>query len=233
MTKTCPICGEPTNCYMGNYRKDGLCREHARELKEGRIYLCEKCGKWHETGKSCEKRAAKVSEDHHGRTKCILCEAETENGYLFCRSCYAKYSDKIITVQIDHCSRFEIIDGYGNKTIKTKSGLYVRSQQEKIIYDELYDRNIRVEYEKIVRYRDDNGEEKEMKPDFYLPDYKLYIEHWGYESAGDPGYIKQKEYKERIYKKLGLKVAGTNTKDIQDIHDAIERIFFNFGIPTD
>ena len=24
----CPICGEPTNVYMGNVRRDRLCRKH-------------------------------------------------------------------------------------------------------------------------------------------------------------------------------------------------------------
>ena len=33
----CPICGEPTSIYMGNARKDRLCRKHAKELKEGKI----------------------------------------------------------------------------------------------------------------------------------------------------------------------------------------------------
>lgn len=35
----CPICGQPTSSYMGHERKDGLCRKHASELKEGKIEL--------------------------------------------------------------------------------------------------------------------------------------------------------------------------------------------------
>ena len=35
----CPICGQPTSSYMGHERKDGLCRKHAGELKEGKIEL--------------------------------------------------------------------------------------------------------------------------------------------------------------------------------------------------
>ena len=33
----CPICGEPTSVYMGNARKDRLCRKHGMMLKNGEI----------------------------------------------------------------------------------------------------------------------------------------------------------------------------------------------------
>ena len=35
----CPICGKPTSVWYGNARKDGLCREHAQMLKEGKLTL--------------------------------------------------------------------------------------------------------------------------------------------------------------------------------------------------
>lgn len=37
----CPICGEPTSSYMGNYRKDRLCKKHALDLKNGVIEIVE------------------------------------------------------------------------------------------------------------------------------------------------------------------------------------------------
>lgn len=233
MAKTCPICGEPTNCYMGNYRKDGLCRDHAREFKDGKIYLCDKCGKWHKTGENCkpEKPQQQTKESTYYRPgHCILCNEETENGYLFCRSCYAKYSTRTITVNIKNCQSFTIVDEYGNKKYRTQNGVYVRSQQEMIIYDAIYNKRIRIEYEKIVPYIDDNGEQKELKPDFYLPDYNLYIEHWGYEAKSDPEYKKSKEYKMKVYEKRGLKVASTYNEDIDDIQAALEKIFLKFNI---
>ena len=78
---------------------------------------------------------------------------------------------------------FNVIDEYGNRDVKTANGMYVRSQQEKIIYDELYNRGIRVEYEHTIFYKDENDETKPLHPDFFLPDYKLFIEHWGYENT--------------------------------------------------
>ena len=41
----CPICGEPTNIYMGKARKDGLCRKHGMQANKGEIVQCNDCGK--------------------------------------------------------------------------------------------------------------------------------------------------------------------------------------------
>ena len=50
----CPICGEPTSQYMGHFRKDGLCRIHGQQFKEGTLIFCEKCKQWHDNDKPCE-----------------------------------------------------------------------------------------------------------------------------------------------------------------------------------
>lgn len=90
----CPICGQPTNVYMGNARKDRLCRVHAKELKEGHIKQCDKCGKWIKSNESCEcihKDKKYESLPDSGFDKCVAC-GEPTTGYAFCKSCYSKYS---------------------------------------------------------------------------------------------------------------------------------------------
>ncbi len=57
---TCPICGEPTSIYMGNARKDRLCRQHAKELKEEKIEQCLDCFTWHEKDKTCKCKIIKI-----------------------------------------------------------------------------------------------------------------------------------------------------------------------------
>ena len=227
---TCPICGEPTRIYMGNARKDRLCGKHADELKAGKIEQCPDCSAWINAGETCKcaKKTSKGTKDVN-KSSCILC-GEESYGYLFCKQCFKKYSDKTITVSITNCSTFEIIDEYGNRKYKTCNGLFVRSTQEKIIYDELFNRKIRCEYEKTFTYKDENGEIKTIKPDFYLTDYNLYIEHWGYADSKDPQYQKIKQYKEKIYHSKNLRVAGTSSKDIEDISAAIDRILVEFDI---
>lgn len=94
----CPICGDVTSFYMGNYkktyRKDKLCRKHANDLKNGKIVQCEKCGEWHATDKPCacsnnddNMRKLKVKGEH----KCPICDGLTKNKFI-CNDCY-KISD--------------------------------------------------------------------------------------------------------------------------------------------
>ena len=231
----CPICGKPTSVWYGNARKDGLCREHAQMLKDGKLIQCPDCGSFHLANEECKcKRNINSSEEKKNEGKinksCLFCGKETENGNLFCKEHYYKYKDKNVTVIIKNLKEFVVIDEYGNRDVKTANGMYVRSQQEKIIYDELYYRNIKCEYEKSFFYKDEKGETKELHPDFYLPDYDLYIEHWGYENTKDPRYIEKKQYTQNIYKKHGIKLAGTTAEDIKDIKRAIDKIFFDFNI---
>lgn len=82
----CPICGEPTSSYMGNARRDRLCRKHAKDFKEGLIEQCPDCDKWHETGKTCECKKEE-KEKQLNRTKCIVC-GKPANGFLQCKDCY-------------------------------------------------------------------------------------------------------------------------------------------------
>lgn len=79
MEKVCPICGKPTSSYMGNYRKDGLCRYHATLLKDGQLRINEN-GEF----EYLELPAGDFS-------NCILCEKESF-GYAFCRDCWGKYT---------------------------------------------------------------------------------------------------------------------------------------------
>ncbi len=90
----CPICGEPTSVYMGNARKDKLCRKHGKLANAGEIEQCPDCGKWHETNKQCEcKKANYVELPNDGFNKCILCGNET-TGYAFCIECWRKYTNE-------------------------------------------------------------------------------------------------------------------------------------------
>ena len=89
----CPICGKPTSCYMGNYRKDQLCKFHATELKEGKLEFCEKCKTWHHTDEQCKCKIKFTELPTIGFFKCVSCGTET-NGYAFCRKCFKKYDEE-------------------------------------------------------------------------------------------------------------------------------------------
>ena len=54
----------------------------------------------------------------------------------------------------------------------------VRSKSEQLIANFLYDRGIAYEYEKEATWIEKEDKTKSYHPDFYLPDYDIYIEHW-------------------------------------------------------
>ncbi|MHA1805590.1 MAG: UvrD-helicase domain-containing protein, partial [Promethearchaeota archaeon] len=66
-----------------------------------------------------------------------------------------------------------------NKKYSTLNNIEVKSISERDIGNFLFLHGITFEYEPIVQWVDESEEGKEYRPDFYLPDYNIYIEHWG------------------------------------------------------
>lgn len=227
---SCKICGSKSGIYP-------LCPDCFKLRDSGKIEKCEDCGEWHYTNSPCKCKKTKTTvkeapkEITSSDLTCIIC-GEHSNGKHFCLKCYRKYYERTITIEVKGCTEFTLTDAYGNKDTKTANGLYVRSLSEKIIYDELFRRGIKCEYERTVTYKDENGEIKELHPDFYLTDYKLYIEHWGYLDSRDAEYERTKAHKEKIYKAKGYRLAATTSKDIKDIQSAIERLLLENDIET-
>lgn len=209
----CPICGETTFKFYGNYRKDGLCAKHAKDFKDGKIKQCTDCGKWHESEKDCgckQKEIIKpiISDD----LTCIIC-GKPSNGKHFCINCYKKYKERSVDIRITNCKDTEILDEYGNLDYKCPDGRKVRSRAEAMISSWFWDKRIRVVYEECLYYQE-NGETKTLKPDFYLPDYNIYIE---YNELTNKKYLNSKEYVMKKYEENGVKVFIMNDADLKDI----------------
>ena len=202
----CPICGEATRVYMGKARKDRLCGKHADMLKAGEL-IAKENGTF-STPAEIASHDAKTQSD----LKCIVC-GEPSNGKHFCLKCYHDYKDKSIDIRITNCKDVEILDKYGNLTIECDDGRKVRSRAEALISNFFYNNKIRSVYEKTIYYKE-NDEDKTLHPDFYLPDYEVYIE---YNEITKKSYLKSKEYTLGIYKKLGLKVIIMDDKDLNSI----------------
>lgn len=82
-----------------------------------------------------------------------------------------------------------------------------------IISDFLFNNKVRAIYEETIYYKE-NDEDKTLHPDFYLPDYDLYIE---YNELTNKPYLKSKEYAQKIYDTLQKKVFIMNERDLLDI----------------
>ena len=215
---TCPICGEPTRVYMGNARKDRLCGKHADEFKAGKIEQCPDCSAWITAGETCKCKNATKQEANNELT-CLICGTPS-NGKHFCLDCWSRYKDKSIDIRITNCKEVKILDQYGNLTIECDDGRKVRSRAEALISNFFYNNKIRSVYERTIYY-EENGEPKTLHPDFYLPDYELYIE---YNEIKKKSYIKNKEYTKKIYDSLGLKVLIMDDQDLNSIAGCLKPI---------
>ena len=90
-------------------------------------------------------------------------------------------------------------------TIKKES---VKSLEELMIANYLFVNGIRYEYERPYEFKTATMEKRQYCPDFYLPKYKIYIEHFGINKAGRAGqyspdeeqeYLQTKEWKEKTH----------------------------------
>ena len=227
----CPICGQPTRVYMGNARKDLLCGKHADELKAGKIEVNEK-GLFIEkaTGKVLNKgyvepKEEKSAPEQKGVAKCIACGKETKPGFLFCVSCYKKYADKKLLVEINKCKDITILDDSYEGKFTCTDGHVVKSKSEMIIDNWLFEHGIPHAYEKKLPI--DANESHDLHPDFCLPGYHddpddVYIEYWGYNESNKE-YTKSKNYKMKVYKQLKVTVICLEEKDIMDINASMSR----------
>ena len=99
----------------------------------------------------------------------------------------------------------------------TLKGELVRSYSEKVIADWLFTRGIRYVYEHPVF---DSRGRRVGVPDFYLPDFRVYLEYWGLVGA-DKGYEKHMARKMERYLRNGVRVVSLYPGDLHDLGSAI------------
>lgn len=210
----CQVCGK----YSGYFP---ICKECNKLKDEGKVVKCPDCGTWHYADTPCKcEESKKVDEKKKddsvvksdAELTCIVC-GQPSNGKHFCRACYFKYKDRSVDLRITNCTKTEILDEYGNLQYKCADGRKVRSRAEMIISDFLFHNKVRAVYEETLYYTE-NGETKTLHPDFYLPDYELYIE---YNELTNKPYLKSKEYAQKIYDSMNKKVFVMTEKDLTDI----------------
>lgn len=224
----CPICGDPTNVYMGNARRDRLCKKHGMLANKGELIQCDKCGGWNGAEVSCTckttaKTVAKEPPKSEERLsaiiidkgiRCITCGYETE-GKLFCKRCYAKYCNKEILIKIKNCREIVPLDDFYEGYYECDDGHVVKSMAERDIDDYLFANNIKHGYEIALPLEDENGKRITLHPDFCIFDEKgnplYYIEYWGYDDS-NRDYTKTKKYKIPLYEKAGITLININAK---------------------
>ena len=221
----CPICGEPTSIYMGNARKDKLCRKHGTQAKNGEIQQCAECGTWNKanTPCACQRPKETISNENiiiDKGFKCLTCGYETD-GKLFCKKCYSKYCNKEILIKIKNCKEIVPLDDFYEGYYECDDGHVVKSMAEREIDNYLFGKNIKHGYEIPLPLTNGNGQKVTLHPDFCIFDEQgnplYYIEYWGYDD-NNRDYTKTKKFKMPLYKKAGITLININAKtDIRNL----------------
>mgnify|MGYP004463065691 FL=1 len=84
------------------------------------------------------------------------------------------------------------------KSLDTIKGERVKSTEEAIIANFLFMNGINYEYEKEYPYKPENNK-RAMRPDFYLTDYDIYLEHFGITEDGRLPWLSKKEEEKYLY----------------------------------
>jgi hypothetical protein len=109
---------------------------------------------------------------------------------------------------------------YGVKSV-TLRGETVKSIGERTIADYFERNNIRYVYEKEARTKALFFSSKISNPDFYLPDYDVYVEYWGLVNADDywtrENYVRNMKRKMAIYHKNNIKFISVYPRNIRNL----------------
>lgn len=118
----------------------------------------------------------------------------------------------------DKCEMNKIIEEKLKLEHKTINREQVKSIEEVMIANYLYLNGVKYIYEYKYPYDIDDNYRKHYSPDFYLPDYDIYIEHFGIDRNGKNSlfteieqekYRKGIEWKRELHKKHGTTLVET------------------------
>ena len=121
-------------------------------------------------------------------------------------------------------TKAEYIDYLRSKDIVTlKNGEPVKSYEELMIANYLYLKNIEYIYEHPYEIETATLDRKQYQPDFYLPEYGVYIEHFGidrnYKTASyvdNTKYIEDMEWKRQTHQDYDTKLIETYSYERMD-----------------
>jgi hypothetical protein len=138
----------------------------------------------------CSRCAVTVTADEYARSMRTFQR-------LYCDKCF----DEVYLRRRNFETNVEL-----NKTIRVNDGTFVQSDGERIIADFLNTSNITYRYDERIRIIEGMA----IRPDFYLPEFDVYIEYWGMDTADYKiGMLK----KQKLYQQEGKKLISLYFSD--------------------
>ena len=112
-------------------------------------------------------------------------------------------------------------EAYGQPAV-TQRGEVVRSNSERVIADYFSRSGIRYVYEQPAMSR--WGSKRISRPDFYLPDYDVYVEYWGLINLSDGSarsrYERSMQWKVAQYRRNGIRFVSLYPSELHDFDTA-------------
>jgi hypothetical protein len=123
----------------------------------------------------------------------------------FCNYCF----DEVFLERRNFETKVEL-----QKNIRAKDGTWVQSEGERLICEVLAAEAIRYRYDERFRILDGYA----IRPDFYLPEFDVYIEYWGMETADYKiGMLK----KQQLYQQEGKRLISLFPDDKPRMHETL------------
>ncbi|MBQ6655643.1 MAG: UvrD-helicase domain-containing protein [Erysipelotrichaceae bacterium] len=125
--------------------------------------------------------------------------------------------------------------------LKTLNKERVKSLQEVLIANFLFLHGVKYEYERPYPYQEDNQNRRLYKPDFYLPEYDIYLEHFGvnkenrvpqYSEVEEEKYIQDMLWKRECHLSHKTKLLETYSWYFSDgiLLEKLEEMLLNNGV---
>lgn len=160
---------------------------------------------------ACRKCSRPVAPDEYARSQQAFQRT-------FCDKCF----DEVLLDRRNWETQVEL-----NKTIQAADGSVVQSDGERIVAEELTALGIAYRYDN--RFRIIKG--YAMRPDFYLPEYDLYVEYWGMEDNLD--YQIGMLEKRKLYQHAGEKLLSLYAREKARLREALrEKLSRHVRLPS-
>jgi len=148
---------------------------------------------------ACSRCAKVVAADEYARSQKAFQRT-------YCDTCF----DEVFLKRRNWETRVEL-----NKTIQAANGTVVQSDGERIIAEELAGLGVVFRYDN--RFRIIKG--YAIRPDFYLPEFDLYLEYWGMEDNVD--YQIGMMEKQKLYQQAGKKLVSLYAREKPRLREAL------------
>jgi hypothetical protein len=136
---------------------------------------------------------------------------------VFCDKCF----DEVYLERRNFDTKVEL-----NKTIETKAGTLVQSEGERLVAEWLAANKVAFRYDERFRIVEGYA----IRPDFYLPEFDVYVEYWGMDTADYKiGMLK----KQKLYQQEGKRLISLYPPDRPQIGAVLRQKLGRYAIVPD